>query len=165
MDKIKVYLDTNTILDFFVNQAKAIKKKEEALIPEKTKFFLDNPDKMEFVTSFLTKTEIMRELVAGQNVEKDKVEVFWKDFVNLLKCEYVKDFHFDEGLAEVAGNMRLKLRTLMNFQHLIIAKNRHAYLASGDKDLIDKSRKYGIYDKVISYIELRQIIASFYQDS
>jgi hypothetical protein len=40
MDKIKVYLDTNTILDFFINQAKALKKKEKVMVPEKTKFFL-----------------------------------------------------------------------------------------------------------------------------
>lgn len=165
MDKVKVYLDTNTILDFFINQAKALKKKEQPVIPEKTKFFLDNLDKMEFITSFLTKTEVIREIVAGHGLEKEIVENTWKDFLDMLKCEYVAGFYLDEKLADIAGNMKLKLRTVVNFQHLFIAKSKDAYLASGDEDLIEKSREYKIYDKVISYIELRKLIASFSRGS
>jgi len=49
---------------------KALKKVEEPKIPEKTKFFLKNANKLEFVSSFLTKGEIMRELVLDMELRK-----------------------------------------------------------------------------------------------
>jgi len=162
---MRVYLDTNTILDFFINQAKALKKKEQPVIPEKTKFFVDNLDKLDFVTSFLTKTEVMRELVAGHDIEKWNVEGFWKDFIDLLKCEYVQSFYFDEEIVSIAGKMKLKVRTLVNFFHLFVAISKSAYFITGDKDMIEKVREHKIYDKILSYIELRKLIASFSQGS
>ncbi|MDI6721067.1 MAG: hypothetical protein QMD85_01660 [Candidatus Aenigmarchaeota archaeon] len=45
--KIKIYLDTNTILDFFINQAKYLRTKEEPKVPEKTRFMLDNLERLE----------------------------------------------------------------------------------------------------------------------
>ena len=41
-DKIKIYLDTNMIHDYFVNQAIAIRKKEDAILPKKYGFLLSN---------------------------------------------------------------------------------------------------------------------------
>jgi predicted nucleic acid-binding protein len=113
------------------------------------------------VTSFLTKTEVMRELVAGQGIDKEKVEEFWNDFINLLKCYYVKEFSFDEEIVNIAGSLKLKLRTLVNFFHLFVARSRNAYFVSGDKDMVEKARKAKIYDKIVTYIELRQLISSF----
>ena len=63
-------MDTDTILDFFINQAIAIRKGEEATVPEKFKFFVKSLDKIEFYTSVLTKTEVVRELVAGLGVSE-----------------------------------------------------------------------------------------------
>lgn len=160
MDKIKVYLDTNTIQDFFINQAKAFKNKKPFRMPKKLEFFIDNLDDLEFVTSFYTKAEIMREMVAGYEMNKNKVEEIWNELLKLLNCEYVTEFKFNENLVEMIGNLRLKLRTMVNFHHLLIAMNKNVYLVTGDKDLIDKVREHKIYDKVLSYIELRKLIAS-----
>jgi hypothetical protein len=43
---------------------------------------------MKFITSFLTKTEVVREIVAGHGLEKQIVENTWKDFLDMLKCEF-----------------------------------------------------------------------------
>jgi predicted nucleic acid-binding protein len=160
MEKIKVYLDTNTILDFFINQALAFRGKKPFTMPSKLEFFVGNLEKMEFVTSFYTKAEVMREMVAGYGMNKDKVEGVWNDLMKLLNCDYVAEFTFNQYLVEVAGNLRLRLRTLINFQHLVIAISRGVYLVTGDEDLIEKARENKIYDKILSYIELRKLIAS-----
>src|SRR3989344_3705502 len=166
MKKIKVYLDTNTIVDFFINQAKSLREKESFRMPKKLEFFIDNLDKLEFVTSFLTKTEVMRELVAGHGIKKNEVENMWNDFLKLLSCDYVKSFSFDENLVNIAGDLKLKLRTLMNFQHLFIAMSIDSHIVTGDKDLIKKVRQNKIYDNVLSYVELRELISSpSFQDS
>ena len=102
----------------------------------------------------------MRELVSGHSIEKVMVDNFWTDFLDLLKCDYIKEFHFDESIVEIAGSLKLKLRTLVNFFHLFIAKSIDIYFVTGDKDMIIKIRKNNIYDKVLSYIELRKIITS-----
>mgnify|MGYP001617651451 CR=1 FL=1 len=51
MEKVKIYLDTNTILNFFINQSRALKTGVIPIIPEKLKFFIANSDKMEFILS------------------------------------------------------------------------------------------------------------------
>lgn len=53
MGKIKLYLDTNMVLDLFINQAKYFKDKRELKIPEKSKFILDNIENLEIIVSFL----------------------------------------------------------------------------------------------------------------
>jgi len=161
MEKLKIYLDTNMVHDFFVNQAKAFKGKEPFKMPKKLEFFIDNLAKLEFVTSVATKTEVMRELVAGHQISKETVNSMWDDLISLLDCRYIEKFEFDEKLVDIAGNLKLKLRTLVNFTHLFIAMKENVYIVSGDKDLIDKVRENKIYDKVLSYIELQKLIASF----
>ena len=70
--KLKVYLDTNIVIDFFINQAKGIRRKEKAKIPKKLTFFSKNLDRLEFITSLITKAEIVRELAAGYGIsDKD----------------------------------------------------------------------------------------------
>ncbi len=160
MGKIKLYLDTNTILDFFINQAKYFKNKGELKIPEKTKFMLDNLEKFDFVISFLTKAEIMRELVAAHHVDPRRVDRFWADFMESMNNpKYVSRFEFDEKLVELAGKSKMKLRTMFNFQHLFIAMKEDAYFVSGDKDAIEKIKELGVYNKVLTYIELRSLIS------
>ena len=113
MAKIKIYLDTNTILDVFINQAMHFKGKELRM-PEKAKFMLDNIEK----------------------------------------------FEFNRDLVEIAIKTKLRLRTMFNFQHLFIAMKENAYIISGDKNFIEKSRELHLYDKLISYIEFRQMISN-----
>lgn len=158
--KIKVYLDTNTVQDFFINQAFAFKEKKPFTMPKKLEFFVDNLDKMEFITSFYTKAEVMREMVAGYGMNKTKVEEIWDELMQLLNCEFIEEFKFGQKLVEIVGNLKLRLRTMINFQHLEIAMSKNAYLVTGDKNLIEKVRENKIYDKVLSYIELRKLIAS-----
>ncbi len=50
---------------------------------------------------------------------------------------------------------------MMNFQHVLIAMKENAYFVSGAKDIIEKIRESNIYDKVLTYIELRKLAASF----
>ncbi|MBI4162354.1 MAG: hypothetical protein HY513_01615 [Candidatus Aenigmarchaeota archaeon] len=160
MDKIKLYLDTNMTLDFFINEATRIKGKGDIKVPEKTKFMTDNIEKMEFTTSFLTKAEIMRELVTGHDIESPQVEEMWSDLMKSLNNpHYIKEFKFDEKLVEMAGKLKLRLRTLFNFQHLYIAIDTKSYFVSGDKDIINKIRENLLYDKSLTYIELRQLIS------
>ncbi len=131
MDKIKLYLDTNMILDFFVNQATHIKGKGDVKVPEKTKFMADNIERIEFITSFLTKAEIMRELVTGHDIESHHVEEMWDDLMKSMNNpHYIKDFKFDERLVELAGKLKLRLRTMFNFQHLYIAIETGSYSKS-----------------------------------
>lgn len=160
MSSIKVYLDTNIVHDFFINQALAFRGKKPFLMPKKLEFFIDNAEKMELVTSFYTKAEVMRELVAGYGMDRNKAEEIWNQLIEVLNCHFIAEFTFDQRLVEIAGTMNLKLRTLINFQHLFIAAHRDAYLVTGDHDLIKKARQNKIYDKVLSYTELRKLIAS-----
>lgn len=162
-NKIKVYLDTNTIYDSFVNQAIALKRREEPKIPEKLKFFLENREKVEFITSVVTKAEIARELVAGQALADKQFERLWLGFIEKLRCKYLEEFSIDKRFSDFPKKIRMKLRTLLNFIHLFIAMKENAYLVSGDKDLIRICREYKIYDKVISYVEFRKLVASLYE--
>jgi hypothetical protein len=159
-NKIKLYLDTNTVIDFFIGQAIAVKKGEEATIPEKFKFFVKNLDRIEFYTSVLTKTEVARELIAGLGVSENYLEELWDEFMKILDCNFIGSVTIDNRLANIACKVKMKLRTLVNFQHLFVAMDRKLYLLSGDKDLIRIVRENKIYDKILSYIDLRKLISS-----
>lgn len=160
MEKMKIYLDTNTILDFFINQAIAVKKGKEATIPEKFKFFVKNLDKIEFYTSILTKTEVVRELIAGHGISEDYLEELWDEFMKILECKFIGSVTVNGRFSNVASKIKMKLRTLVNFLHLFVAMDKELYLLSGDKDLIRIVRENKIYDRILSYIELRELISS-----
>lgn len=117
MNKVKIYLDTNTIVDFFINSTKSLKKKEELITPTKYQFFVEKAAEIEFVTSFLTKTEIVRELVSAFSLAKGEIGQLWDTFLKSLNCKYIRTFVMDERLVDVAMNYRMKLRTVVNFQH------------------------------------------------
>jgi len=156
--KIKVYLDTNMILDVFINHAKALKKKEDVLVPRKYQFMLANKERINFVTSFITKAEVARELAAGFGLAPEDIEKLWDTFIDSTGCEFVECFNFDSKIAYIAAHSRLKLRTLFNFMHVFIAIDQGCYFVSGDKDLIKKMRLLLDYNKAIDYIEFRKII-------
>ncbi|MBI2579315.1 MAG: hypothetical protein HYW27_00255 [Candidatus Aenigmarchaeota archaeon] len=157
-DKIKVYLDTNMILDVFINHAKAVKKKEERLLPKKYGFMLANKDRIEFVTSFITKAEVTRELVSSFGMEYADITPVWSKFISSLDCKYLQRFEFDGTIDEIVGRVKIRLRTMFNFMHIFIAMKENSYFISGDKDIIRKSRETKIYDRIISYIEFRKMI-------
>ncbi|MBI4153898.1 hypothetical protein HY501_01040 [Candidatus Woesearchaeota archaeon] len=158
-DRTRIYLDTNMVHDFFVNQARHLKNKGDIKIPNKLDWMLQNKDRIEFVTSFLTKTEIARELASAHGLTESEINIIWAGFVKALECTYVGKFEFDEKITQLAAKIQMKLRTLVNFFHLFVAMREGAYFVTGDKDLIKKVRKHKIYDKVISYVELRRMFA------
>ena len=45
----------------------------------------------------------------------------------------------------------------MNFQHVFIAIQENAYFVSGEKDIINKIRDTNVYDRALTYIELREL--------
>ena len=143
--------------DLFVNQANALKKGIEHNKPKKFTFLLENQEKFEFVTSFLTKAEIARELVSAHNIRPDIIEQFWTDFVSILKQKYIDKFEFDEQIVDIVYKAKMKLRTMVNFFHLFIAIREQAYFVSGDKPIINKAKEIGLYDKLLTYIELQKL--------
>ncbi len=157
MGKMKIYLDTNTVLDFFINEAKSLKKKEKLDIPSKYRFFIDKVKEIDFVTSILTKTEIVRELISAFNLNKEDTEHLWNGFIQSLNCKYIEKYLIDERLVDVVTKYRMRLRTVVNFQHLFITMEEDAFLLTGDKDLVDIVRENKLYDKIITYIELRKM--------
>ena len=160
MEKLKVYLDTNMILDIFISQIKALSGKEPH-IPKKYEFMLAHTDKFSFVTSVLTKAEIIRELTTAFHLPREKIENLWGDFIKSLSCHYVQSFTVGEEFTDIVYTLKLRLRTMMNFQHVFIAMKENAYFVSGDKDIIEKIRESGMYNKGLTYIELRNLAASF----
>lgn len=158
MSRIKVYLDTNMILDVFTNHAIAVKKKSDVIVPKKYEFMLSNKDKLEFVTSFITKAEVARELASGFDLDKGEIEKLWSELIEDLNCTFVSSFTFDARIADIAAETKMKIRTLFNFMHLFIAIDRGCYFVSGDNDLIEKTRALNIYNKTMDYIELRKLI-------
>lgn len=159
MKKLKIYLDTNMVLDIFTNQTKVLKG-EEPKIPKKYEFMLAHMDKFQFVTSILTKAEIVRELTTAFHISVENIEKLWKDFIKSSQCHYIEEFTVGKEFVQVVSDIKMKLRTMMNFQHVFISIRENAYFVSGDKDIIKKIKENRIYDKALTYIELRKLATS-----
>lgn len=130
----------------------------KAKIPNKLKFFLENSDKLEFITSVITKAEVARELAASYGLSEKEIEAIWNEFIKLLNCKFVERVEIDSKFSSLPAKIKLKLRTLMNFKHLFVAMKYDSYLLTGDKYFIKAVRENKIYDKILSYIELRKLI-------
>jgi len=156
--KIRVYLDTNMVLDVFINRARALRKGENVLLPRKYEFMLANKEKIEFVTSFITKAEVARELSSGFGLNLEEIEDLWVDFAISLDCQFVDSFTFNADIAKFAASVQMKLRTLFNFMHLLIAADKNCCFVTGDKDLIEKAKVLLGNIIVIDYIKLRKLI-------
>ena len=64
-------------------------------------------------------------------------------------------FEFDEEIVKLTMRLKMKLRTMVNFFHMFIAMKEDAYLLTGDKELISTVKDNKLYDKILSYVELR----------
>ena len=146
------------ILDIFINHAKAVKKKENAMVPKKYEFMLANREKVDFVTSFIVKAEVGRELASGFGLPVEDIETLWNTFITSLDCKFINSFTFDDKISDFAARSQMKLRTLFNFMHIFIAIGNDCYFVSGDKDLIKKIRILLDYSKAIDYIEFRKLL-------
>ncbi len=160
MGKIKIYLDTNMIHDLFTKQAKALKEGLEHEKPKKFAFMLDHQDKFEFITSFLTKAEIVREMISAHGMKPELVNRAWLEFMDTLNPKYIEEFKFDEQIVDLVMRIGMKLRTMVNFFHLFMAIKEQAYFVSGDKELLEKIREAGVYDKLLTYIDLQKMASS-----
>lgn len=157
---VKVYLDTNIVLDFFQNKARAMDGVWKFRYPKKMEFLIGETGNLEFVTSFLTKAEVARELASGFGLSFDDVKVFWEELSVLLGWEYIDRFCFGEDMVRMVCDFNIRLRTLMNFQHLYMARERGMFFVTGDLRLIETVRRRRIYDKIMSYVELRRLAFS-----
>ncbi|MBI2579694.1 MAG: hypothetical protein HYW27_02220 [Candidatus Aenigmarchaeota archaeon] len=108
-----------------------------------------------------TEAEIARELIAGLKLSEEQFDRLWNKFLEELECRYIKELTLDHQFSRMPRKYSMKLRTLVNFIHLFAAMKEDAYIITGDKDLIELVRKYNLYDKILSYIELIELIASF----
>lgn len=70
--KIRVYLDTSMNV-----------------------FMLANKEKIEFVTPFITKAEVVREPVSGYESSYEEKIAVWNKFIKSLGCKYVEKSAFD----------------------------------------------------------------------
>lgn len=159
MNKLKVYLDTNMVHDFFVNQAKYLKEKGELRIPRKFEFIVERREGLDFITSFLTKAEIVRELVSAHGMSYEEINAVWNDFILTSRCSYIERFEFDDSLVEIVSKIKMRLRTMFNLLHIFIAIDRDACFVSGDKDILLKLRENEIYTNAMTYVELREFSA------
>ena len=57
MTKMKIYLDTNTIIDFFINESKVLRGKANPKIPKKFQFMTEKSTEIDFITSFIKKAQ------------------------------------------------------------------------------------------------------------
>jgi myosin-crossreactive antigen len=105
VERMKIYLDTNTVMDFFINAAKSLKEKKEIKLPKKYQFFASQKEYVKFITSILTKAEIVRELVAAYSMKKEDIEPVWKEFVNALNCHLIEEFKIDMKLIDVVYSL------------------------------------------------------------
>ena len=160
MDKIRLYLDTNMVHDLFVNQAKFVRTGAKLEEPKKFTFMLAHQDKFEFITSFLTKAEIMRELISGHSMGVEMVNRTWDQFVDSLKVNYIENFEFDSQIVDIVARTKMKLRTMVNFFHLFICIREEAYFVSGDKQILEKIMETKLYDKLLTYIDLQKLAAN-----
>ncbi len=153
------------ILDLFINQSHALKKGIEPQIPKKFSFLTEHHEKFNFVTSFFTKAEVMRELVAGHGMKQEMVNSVWDDFMEILKPKYINSFVFDDKIVDIVAMVGMKLRTMINFLHIFIAMKEDTYFVSGDKAAIDTSKLLNVHNKVLTYIELRKLAANYADSS
>jgi len=84
---MKIYLDTNIILDWFRNIMISARKPEKLKVPKKLEF-LTTQD-IELVVSDLSKVEISRYLKSDWNASKEKIEEIWQRFIESFKIKYL----------------------------------------------------------------------------
>lgn len=148
----RIYVDTNMIFGFFRNLLLEKRKGQEFTEPSVLKFIKEN--EFELFTSILTKAEIARRLRTEWGSTKEEVKELWASLEAYLKFEIIQTVTIDAQITEITLEVPFKNR-VSNIIHLLIAKEYDLWFLSGDKEIIEKGRKF--YEKVISYHDLRKI--------
>lgn len=154
---MKVYLDTNIILDWFRNIMIGARKVKEFKTPKKMEFL--KLQGIELFVSDLSKIEILRYLKSDWNADKETIEEIWQRFLESFNVNYlvIQNLDFKE-LSEICLLIPTRKKTLINLMHLQIAKKEDIWFLTGEKGLLTKYKNY--YEKSISYPELRKLFLS-----
>ncbi len=150
---MKIYLDTNIILDWFRNMMLKSRKIEAFRIPKKLEFLASHD--LNPILSELTRIEIARYLKADWNATHEEIDKLWNDFIDIFKIKVVETRKIDpEELTKICMEIPTRKKTLVNLLHLGIAKEHDCLFLTGEKDLLAKYKKY--YKNTLSYTELRK---------
>lgn len=149
---MKIYLDANIIFGFFRNLLLEKRKGKKFTEPAVLKFIKGN--EFELYTSVLVKAEIARRLRTEWGSTKDEVNELWTSLETYLNVNVIQTATIDAQIADITIEVPFKKR-ISNIIHLLIAKQYDLWFLSGDKEIVQKGKKF--YEKVISYHDLRKI--------
>jgi predicted nucleic acid-binding protein len=157
---MKLYLDTNIILDWFKKNIKNLRKSKPIEITSKLKFLTSRPELQLFV-SLITKAEIFRYLKSEWGSPENECENFWIDFftrygITELESKEIRVDFLD--ITEICKKINLGRKTLVNLIHLQFAKKNNLTFLTGDKKLEKRLKWY--HEKIISYVTLRSKFSS-----
>ena len=161
---MKIYLDTNIIYGYFLEMWKVVTgKKKEFEEPGVIKALRKGMKKCEYKVSTVTKGEIIRRLVTEFNVKAKKAHELWDSFLEWVGAEEFDhreiDWHF---ILNIVSHVKIKKR-LSNLIHLSICKDRELIFLTGDKEILDKCKKF--YPKVLSYKDFRKYLSNEKQNN
>jgi len=151
----RFYLDTNIIFSYFLK--KFAERKGKQIEAKVANFLIHSSKKISYAVSILTKAEIMRKLRSEFGLEEDEIINMWKGFILDVSPFYISVSQTLEEIYEEIVNIVAKLpikRRVTNLEHLIIAKKSDLIFVTGDKEIIEKCRKF--YNKIWSYNKLRK---------
>lgn len=155
----EIYLDTNIVYKLFDKFAEAVKNGKDLNIielPDVIKFLREVKDKHKYFVSVITRAEIFRHLHSAQKLNKEECYIVWEFFLRFLEITeiLVTEVNFVE-ISDALAQKPAKKTTVINLQHLWVAKKNNLTLLTGDKPL--KERFQIFYNKVINYPEFQQM--------
>ncbi len=155
----EIYLDTNIVYKLFDKFAEAVKNGKDLThieLPAVIKFLKEVKDKHRYFVSIITRAEIFRHLHSAQKLSKEECYVVWDFFLGFLQVTeiLVKEVDFVE-ISDALAQKPARKTTIINLQHLWVAKKDNLTMLTGDKPLKERFKVF--YDRVIDYIEFQQI--------
>lgn len=154
-----IYLDTGMVYKLFDKFAEAVKQGKDLNgieLPEIVKFLREVKGMHSYFVSNATRSEIFRHLHSGQKLTKEECYTVWDFFLRFMEAKevLVKEIDFVE-IADMLAQKPAKKTTVINLQHLQIAKRSEFTVLTGDKPLKERFKLF--YNKVIDYIEFRKL--------
>ncbi len=131
---MRVYLDTNIILDWFKYNIKRIRRGENIISTSKLKFLMSK--NLELFVSSITKAEIFRYLKSEFNCSEEECVRFWSEFLFRYKLTEMesKEIQVDFGfITKICKQVYLGRKTIINLIHLQLAKKNNLVFLTGDK--------------------------------
>jgi len=151
-EKLKVYLDTNIIYDYFQRTAKEIVENKEFRNVKKLLFIQNNPDFLEAYTSFFTLIEVADRIMRDFDLKPERVRKIIESFIQDYKIEILRSVTLtEETLDWFLSNISMKDAIQLN-----IALNERLVFITEDDKLFRKARK--ITENVMKFNRLVRII-------